>query len=90
MSQGAQTINYNYNWTNGQFTSPTDTNLVTFSPTNNVSAYVIATGQTSIGMFPNNGANVTMRTIKTSTDTYTFNDNENRIYAIPSKAVQFY
>jgi hypothetical protein len=89
MSQGAQTINYNYNWTNGQFTSPTDTNLVTFSPTNNVSAYVIATGQSSIGMFPNNGANVTMRTIKTSTDTYTFNDNENRFYAIPTNAVPF-
>ena len=89
ISSGAQTIHYNYNWTNGQFISPTDTNLVTFSPTNNVSAYVIATGQTSIGMFPNDGANVVMRTVKTSTDTYTFNDNENRFYAIPTNAVPF-
>jgi len=87
MSSGAQTIHYNYNWNNGQFISPTDSNLVTFSPTDNVSAYVIATGQSSIGMFPNDGATVTMRTNKRATDTYSFNENENRFYAITSNLV---
>ena len=89
MSQGAQTIHYNYNWNNGQFISPTEENQVTFSPTDNVSAYNIAQGQTSIAMFPNDGATVTMRTNKRATDTYVFNSNENRFYVFTSNAVPF-
>ena len=87
ISSGAQTIHYEYRWSNGQFTSPLDSNQVTFSATNNVSAYSINTGQTSIGLYPSNGSTVTMKANKFPNDTYVFNDTENRFYAITSNAV---
>ena len=87
ISSGAQTIHYQYRWSNGQFTSPLDSNQVTFSATDNVSAYSINTGQTSIGLYPSNGSQVTMKTNKFPNDTYVFNDTENRFYAITSNDV---
>ena len=80
---GAQTIHYEYNWSNGQITSPTQSNQVTFSGTDNVSAYSIATGQSSLGLFPPNGATITMRSNKIPPDTFVFSDTENRFYVIP-------
>ena len=80
---GAQTIHYEYNWSNGQITSPTQSDQVTFSGTDNVSAYSIATGQSSLGLFPPNGATITMRSNKIPPDTFVFSDTENRFYVIP-------
>ena len=84
---GAQTIHYEYSWTNGSFTSPLESNQVTFSGTENVSNYIINTGQTSIGMYPGTGSTVSMRSNKITPDTFTFTDTENRFYAITSNAL---
>jgi len=84
---GAQTIHYEYSWTNGSFTSPLESNQVTFSGTENVSEYIINTGQTSIGMYPGTGSTVTMRSNKINPDTFVFTDTENRFYAITSNSL---
>ena len=80
---GAQTIHYEYSWSNGQFISPIESEQVTFSGTDNVSAYQINTGQSSLGMYPANGSTVTMRSNKIPPDTFVFSDTENRFYVIP-------
>lgn len=84
---GAQTIHYEYSWSNGQITSPLESEQVTFSGTDNVSAYEINTGQSSLGMYPAVGSTVTMRSNKIPPDTFVFNDTENRFYAITSNAL---
>ena len=80
---GAQTIHYEYSWSNGQITSPLESEQVTFSGTDNVSAYQINTGQSSLGMYPADGSTVTMRSNKILPDTFVFTDTENRFYVIP-------
>ncbi len=87
IGSGAQTLHYEYRWSGGGYTSPLESNQVTFSGTSNVSEYVINTGQTSIGMYPGDGATITMRTNKIIPDTYTFDSVENRFYAITDNAL---
>ncbi len=84
---GAQTIHYEYSWSNGQFISPIESDQVTFSGTDNVSAYSVATGQSSLGMYPSDGSTVTMRSNKIPPDTFSFSDTENRFYVIPDNNV---
>jgi hypothetical protein len=78
-----QTIHYEYSWSNGQITSSLESEPVSFSPTENVSAYQINTGQSSIGMYPADGSTVTMRSNSIPPDSFVFSDTENRFYVIP-------
>ena len=79
-----QQIHFEYEWNDGLFFSPLISNLVNFSPNNNVSSYTINSGQVSQGGAPSSGSVVTMKTNKIFPDNYNFSILENRFYAITS------
>ena len=67
---------FGYSWTNGTYNSPSfsqQTELQLVNP----SAYTAASGNAGFGLFPYSGVDLTMSLSQTSSDTFTFNPNNN-------------
>ena len=67
---------FGYSWTNGTYNSPSfsqQTELQLVNP----SAYTAASGNAGFGLFPYDGVDLTMSLSQTSSDTFTFNPNNN-------------
>lgn len=70
------TIHAIYNWSDGDFTSPSNINGVTLSA-DGVALNRTLSGQASSGVIPYDGTNVVMRSSKLITDTFNFNITAN-------------
>lgn len=69
-----QTIHVEYDWTNGTHTSPTYDKQVLLK-SSGISLYDSFTNYESVGYVPADGATISMRLVKESGDTYTFNQD---------------
>jgi len=81
-ADSGKTIHAEYNYANGPYTSPTQSNLVLFaSGTANplVSAYNMFTGYAGAGGFPPDGSTMRIQTNKIGFDTYDFDSTSNKL-----------
>jgi hypothetical protein len=80
-NEAGEFIHNEYRWTDGTFTSPLHSNLVTFASGTSqplVSQYTTVVGAQGAGVIPANGAAVTLFSNKKSTDNFVFNPNLNK------------
>jgi hypothetical protein len=88
--QATQMIHAEYRYTNGLYTSPQQSNLVTLvSGTNNplVSRYQVNSGYTGNAGFPPPGSNMTIRTNKISPDNFNFDPTKNKLRYLRSSTL---
>ena len=73
-------IHNQYLWEKDSVASPTASELITFSvtPTDPVTSFISTDGQSSIGLFPVNGATLTPQSNKKDFDDFVFNSSVNK------------
>ena len=80
-------IHTEYQWDDGTTFSPVQTNAINLNFSNPTSSYISQTGVRSVGMFPYDGANVTLRTTKIPPDTFDFNPTLHRFKILSSNTL---
>jgi len=81
-NEAGQFIHNEYRWTDGTFTSPLHSNLVTFASGTSqplVSQYTSVSGPQGAGIIPGDGANVTITSNKKTGDNFVFDANVNKL-----------
>tara|TARA_R100000544_G_scaffold17228_1_gene8220 strand:- start:7347 stop:12473 length:5127 start_codon:yes stop_codon:yes gene_type:complete len=80
--QSGKELHYEYQWNDGTFFSPVESNLVRAksNPLQSVSAFDQTNGFQSQGMIPYLNASHLIRSNKLNTDDLIFNENENKFY----------
>jgi hypothetical protein len=89
-SEAGEFVHNQYTWTDGSFTSPLHSNLVSFTTSANnpiVSQYQIVTGSLGAGVIPNEGAIVSIISNKIGSDNFVFNSTSNKFQYLRSSTV---
>ena len=89
-SEAGEFVHNQYTWTDGSFTSPLHSNLVSFTTSANnpiVSQYQIVTGSLGAGVIPNEGAIVSIISNKIGSDNFVFNSTSNKLQYLRSSTV---
>jgi len=89
-NEAGEFIHNEYRWTDGTFTSPLHSNLVTFASGTSqplVSQYITVIGAQGSGIMPANGALVTLFSNKKSTDNFVFNPSLNKFKYLRTNTV---
>ena len=89
-NEAGEFIHNEYRWTDGTFTSPLHSNLVTFASGTSqplVSQYTTVVGAQGAGIIPADGAAVTLFSNKKSTDNFVFNPNLNKFKYLRTNTV---
>ena len=85
-SSDGQFIHFGYNWTDGSTISPTQSDLASMglvTPTE----YISQTGVRSVGMFPYEGADITMNTTKIGFDDFDFDSSSDKFLWLSSNTL---
>ena len=80
-------IHTEFSWNDGTTFSPTQSNGITLNNSTPTSSYIAQTGIRSDGMFPYDGASVTLNTRKISPDTFDFNPLLHRFKILSSNTL---
>jgi len=89
-NEATETIHNEYRWTDGVFSSPIHSNLVTFSSSQStpiVSQYETISGPKGAGVVPDTGATVSIMSEKKSTDNFVFDTTRNEFLYLRSATV---
>ena len=82
-----ESIHYGFDWSDGVTTSPISSTPVIMGGGVATSAYLAQTGNVSQGIFPYDGANITLRTTKIPPDDFSFNPTLHKFRILSSNTL---